>query len=44
MRMPEMGYVVIDKQGHIRTEEVDRQFGENVNEMLRALRRAKSAT
>lgn len=42
MRMPEMGYTVIDKQGQIRTEEVDRQFGENANDMLRALRRAKS--
>lgn len=44
MRMPEMGYVVIDKQGRIREEEVDRQFGENVNDILRALRRAKSET
>jgi mycoredoxin-dependent peroxiredoxin len=42
MRMPEMGYTVIDKEGRIRTEEVDRQFGENVNAILRALRRAKS--
>ena len=44
MRMPEMGYTVIDKQGRIRTEEVDRQFGENVNDILRALRAAKSKT
>jgi len=44
MRMPEMGYAVIDKQGRIRTEEVDRQFGENVNDILRALRSANSAT
>jgi peroxiredoxin len=44
MRMPEMGYTVIDKQGRIRTEEVDRQFGENVNDILRALRSANSAT
>jgi peroxiredoxin Q/BCP len=44
MRMPEMGYTVIDKQGRIRTEEVDRQFGENVNDILRALRAAKTAT
>jgi len=42
MRMPEMGYTVIDKQGRIRTEEVDRQFGENVNDILRALRAVKS--
>lgn len=44
MRMPEMGYTVIDKQGRIRTEEVDRQFGENANDILRALRSAKIAT
>ena len=44
MGMPEMGYAVIDKQGRIHTEEVDRQFGENVNAILRARRRAKSAT
>lgn len=44
MRMSEMGYTVIDKQGRIRTEEVDRQFGENVNAILRAVRRAKIAT
>ena len=44
MRMPEMGYTVIDKEGRIRTEEVDRQFGENVSSILCALRRAKSAT
>lgn len=43
MGMPEMGYTVIDKQGRIRTEEVDRQFGENVNAILRALRSAKNA-
>jgi hypothetical protein len=44
MRMPEMGYAVIDKQGRIHTEEVDRQFGEHVNDILRGLRSAKSAT
>lgn len=43
MGMPEMGYTVIDKQGRIHTEEVDRQFGENVNAILRALRSAKNA-
>ena len=42
MQMPEMGYTVIDRQGQIRTEEVDRQFGENVNDILRALRAVKS--
>jgi len=44
MGMPEMGYVVIDKQGRIRTEEVDHQIGEKANDILRALRSAKSAT
>ncbi|MGH7929899.1 MAG: peroxiredoxin family protein [Candidatus Binatia bacterium] len=42
MRMPEMGYTVIDTEGRIRTEEVDREFGEHANAILRALRRAKS--
>ena len=41
MRMPEMGYAVIDKQGQIRTEEVDRKFGENVDAIVRALQKAK---
>jgi peroxiredoxin len=44
MGMPEMGYVVIDRQGQIRAKEVDRQFGEKANEILRALRGAKSTT
>lgn len=41
MRMPEMGYTVIDKQGRIRTEKVDRQFGENADAIVRALQKAK---
>lgn len=41
MGMPEMGYVVIDKQGRIRTRQVDRRFGENVGMIVRALREAK---
>jgi peroxiredoxin len=44
MGMPDMGYTVIDKQGRIRTQAVDQQFGENVNAILRALRKAKSTT
>lgn len=44
MSMPEMGYTVIDKQGQIRAQEVDRRFGENVNHILKSLRKAKSAT
>lgn len=42
MGMPDMGYTVIDKQGRIRVEKVDQQFGENVNAILGALRKAKS--
>lgn len=41
MEMAEMGYVVIDKQGRLRTRQVDRSFGENVEQMLGALRNAK---
>lgn len=41
MGMPEMGYVVIDKQGRIRTQKVDRQFGEDAEVIVQALRRAK---
>lgn len=44
MGMPEMGYVVIDRQGRIHAQKIDRRFGENVNEILQALRRAKSKT
>jgi peroxiredoxin Q/BCP len=42
MQMPEMGYTVIDKQGRIRAQEVDRQFGENASAILKTLRKAKS--
>lgn len=41
MDMAEMGYVIIDKQGRIRTRQVDRRFGENVGTIVRALRDAK---
>ena len=41
MGMPEMGYVVIDKQGRIRARQVDRQFGENFDSIIRAVRDAK---
>lgn len=41
MGMPEMGYVVIDKQGRIRVRQVDRQFGEHVDSIVRAVRDAK---
>lgn len=42
MLMPEMGYTVIDKQGRVRAEEIDRRFGENTHAILSALRAAKS--
>lgn len=44
MDMADLGYVVIDKQGRIRTRQIDRRFGENVGMILRALRQAKSRT
>jgi hypothetical protein len=43
-RPPMGGYVIIDKQGRIRTRQVDRRFGENVGMIVRALRQAKSQT
>lgn len=43
MEMADMGYVVIDKQGRIRTRQIDRRFGENVGMIVRALRGAKRA-
>lgn len=44
MEMADMGYVIIDKQGRIRTRQIDRRFGENVGMIVRALRQAKSQT
>ena len=44
MEMADMGYVVIDKQGRIRTRQIDRRFGENVGTIARALRQAKQPT
>ncbi len=41
MGMPEMGYVVIDKQGKIRAQQIDRRFGENAKAILPELRKAK---
>jgi len=41
MGMPEMGYAVIDRQGRIRTQQIDRRFGENADTIIRALRKAK---
>lgn len=42
MEMAELGYVIIDKQGRIRTRQIDRRFAENVGIIVRALRQAKS--
>lgn len=44
MEMPDLGYVIIDKQGRIRTRQIDRRFGENLGMILRALREAKRQT
>jgi peroxiredoxin Q/BCP len=44
MDMADLGYVVIDKQGRIRTRQIDRRFGENFGMIVRALRQAKSQT
>lgn len=41
MGMSEMGYEVIDKHGRIRTRQVDRRLGENVDSIVSALRAAK---
>jgi peroxiredoxin len=41
MEMAELGYVIIDKQGRIRTRKIDRRFGENFVMIVRALREAK---
>jgi len=41
MEMAEMGYVVIDRQGRIRTRQIDRRFGENFGMIVSALRQAK---
>jgi peroxiredoxin Q/BCP len=42
MDMADMGYVVIDKQGRIRTRQVDRRMGENAGMIVRAVRQAKT--
>lgn len=43
MQMGEMGYVVIDKQGRIRTRRIDRRFGDNAGMIERAVREASTA-
>ena len=44
MEMADLGYVIIDKQGRIRTRQVDRRFGENFGMIVRARRQAKTQT
>ena len=44
MGMADLGYVIIDKEGRIRTRQIDRHFGENVWMIVRALRHAKTPT
>jgi len=44
MEMADMGYVIINKQGRIRTRQIDRQFGERVETIVYALRQAKGQT
>lgn len=42
MDMPDMGCLIIDKPGRIRTRQIDRRFGENIGRIVRALRQAKT--
>lgn len=42
MDMAEMGYVVIDKRGRIRTRQIDRRMGENAGTIVRKVRQAKT--
>ena len=42
MAMADMGYVVVDKQGRIRTRQIDGRFGENVEMIVRAVHGAKT--
>ena len=42
MSMADMGYVVIDKRGRIRTRHVDRRFDENIGTIVCAVRQAKA--
>ena len=42
MDMADMGYVVIDRTGRIRSRQIDRRFGENVGMILRAVLEADS--
>lgn len=44
MEMAELGYVIIDKHGRIRTRRIDRRFGGNVDAIARALREAKAGS
>ena len=41
MEMADMGYVVIDRQGQIRAKKIDRQFGENINDIVEILKKLR---
>ena len=43
MEMADMGYVVVDKRGRIRTREIDRRFGDNVGAIVRAVQGADAS-
>jgi peroxiredoxin Q/BCP len=42
MEMADLGYVVIDRQGRIRTRRIDREFGDHVELLRHEVRRAKA--
>jgi peroxiredoxin len=43
MNMADMGYVVVDKRGRIRTREIDRRFGEHSGAILAAVHQANAS-
>jgi len=42
MEMADLGYVVIGEQGRLRARKIDRKFGENAQDLIRALKRLKA--
>jgi len=42
MEMADLGYVVIDREGHIRAKRIDREFGDRVELLLHHVRQAKA--
>ena len=39
MEMADMGYVVIDRGGQIRAKKIDRQFGDNITDIVEILKK-----